>query len=273
MKEGIKLELYRAFHSRTYVFALVIACLIAIAQVIAEAVPLIGGYAGEADNITYPPSLYNTCLMLNFAGFYGYLYYYASILLGTIAYGISYYTDLRGGYIKNLYTRMNRNGYLAGKYLAVFLSAGSICVIPLVLNLYLTALLIPALIPQPGTRQFAIVAQAMFSDIFYSHPMVYIGIYLLIDFFIAGLFACMALTVSRLLYNRYVLYFFPFILFILLQTILGYTKWNAAGPYAIMQPVQPDLENFGVVVIEIVVLFVVSVGGYVLGGGRKHEAL
>ena len=176
MKEGIKLELYRAFHSRTYVFALVIACLIAIAQVIAEAVPLIGGYAGEADNITYPPSLYNTCLMLNFAGFYGYLYYYASILLGTIAYGISYYTDLRGGYIKNLYTRMNRNGYLAGKYLAVFLSAGSICVIPLVLNLYLTALLIPALIPQPGTRQFAIVAQAMFSDIFYSHPMVYIGI-------------------------------------------------------------------------------------------------
>ena len=68
MKEGIKLELYRAFHSRTYVFALVIACLIAIAQVIAEAVPLIGGYAGEADNITYPPSLYNTCLMLNFAG-------------------------------------------------------------------------------------------------------------------------------------------------------------------------------------------------------------
>ena len=60
MKEGIKLELYRAFHSRTYVFALVIACLIAIAQVIAEAVPLIGGYAGEADNITYPPSLYNT---------------------------------------------------------------------------------------------------------------------------------------------------------------------------------------------------------------------
>ena len=36
MKEGIKLELYRAFHSRTYVFALVIACLIAIAQVIAE---------------------------------------------------------------------------------------------------------------------------------------------------------------------------------------------------------------------------------------------
>lgn len=45
MKEGIKLELYRAFHSRTYVFALVIACLIAIAQVIAEAVPLIGGYA------------------------------------------------------------------------------------------------------------------------------------------------------------------------------------------------------------------------------------
>ena len=67
--------------------------------------------------------------------------------------------------------------------------------------------------------------------------------------------------------------FFPFILFILLQTILGYTKWNAAGPYTIMQPVQPDLENFGVVVIEIVVLFVVSVGGYVLGGGRKHEAL
>lgn len=273
MKEGIKLELYRAFHNRAYYVALIIACIIAVAQVVMDVLPLRGGYAGVDDNMTYPPSLYNTCLMLNFAGFFGYLYYYAVILLGTIPHAVSYYTDLRGGYIKNLYTRMDKKGYLAGKYLSVFLSAGSVCVLPLILNLYLTALFIPALIPQAGTNQFAVSAQSMLSDVFYSHPFLYVCIYLLIDFCIAGLFACMALAVSRLLYNRYILYFFPFVLFILLQTVLSYTVLSGMAPYFVMQPTQMNQEIPGYVIADIIVLFAVSLGGYILGGGRKHEVL
>ena len=40
MKEGIKLELYRAFHNRAYYVALIIACIIAVAQVVMDVLPL-----------------------------------------------------------------------------------------------------------------------------------------------------------------------------------------------------------------------------------------
>lgn len=150
MKAGMKFELYRAFHNKAYLFALFLACVIAVAQFVLYVWPLRNGYH-IMDNMTYPPSLYNTALMFDFKSFFGYFYYYAAILLAAVPYVTTYYTDLREGYIKNIYIRMNRTGYLAGKYMAVFLTGGTICVIPLMLNLYLSALVIPALIPQSGT--------------------------------------------------------------------------------------------------------------------------
>ena len=272
IKTGIKLELYRAFHNFYYLLALLLGCAIAILHFVMQVIPKTR-CIGVFQNIDYPYSVFNSCLPLDMGCFHLYLFYFAVILLGTIPFGMSYYTDLREGYIKNIYTRMEHNGYLIGKYLAVFLSAGSVCVIPLCLNIALTMAVLPSLIPQQGTAMFALAGSCMLSGFFYSHPFAYLGVYLIIDFTITGLFACMGLVVAKIIYNRYVVLFTPFVLFFVMQTVFMYTPIASAGPYYIMNPCQQQWQQTPIVITEIVLLFLVSFGTFYLMGGKKHDTL
>ncbi len=257
IKKGVKLELYRAFHNASFYGALALGCLISIVHFVLEVLPktkVIGCFV----NISYPESVFNSCLALGFGSSEIYMYYFAIVLIGTIPFGVSYYTDLRYGYIKNIYTRMNRTGYLLGKYLAVFLSAGSVCVIPLILNLMLTMAVLPALIPQQGTFFFAVCGSCMMSELFYTHPFAYLFVYFMIDFIFTGLFACMALSVTRFVYNRYVVLFAPFIIFFVLQTILVYTSIPSAAPMFAMLPTQKMWQKPEIVITEMLLLFGIS---------------
>lgn len=272
IRKGIKLELYRAFHNMGYIIALAAACAIALAHIIIRVLPESGNFELYS-NMEYPPSVFNQCLMLDVAGNFGYLFYFGVILLASLPSSISYFQDLRGGYIKNICTRMDKRGYLIGKYTAVFVSAGSVCVIPLVLNLLLTCMFIPALLPQKGTAMFSLFSGCMLADVFYTHPFLYLGIYLLIDFIMTGLFACFALTVSKFMFNQYLVLFTPFIAFLLLQTIFQFTYFNAAGPYFVMNPLQMTWESSAIVITEIVLLFCVTFGLFYFSGGKKHDVL
>lgn len=272
MKEGIKLELYRAFHNVWYIVAVGAGCLIAAAHFIMFVLPKTQ-YIGANTNMEYPQSVYNSCLMVGMDGFYGYLFYYGIILLGTLPYGISYFTDKKEGYIKNIYSRMNRKYYLTGKYLAVFLSAASVCLIPLIFNFYLTALVLPAVIPQAGTGMFILQSQCMFSGIFYTHPFLYICIYLLIDGAMTGLFACLTLLLSDIANNRYLILFVPFLCFLVSQTVCGFCRLDAWGPYFVMNPTQMAWENALTVFSEIGGLFLLTAGGFALIGGVNKDAL
>lgn len=272
IKKGVKLELYRAFHNIGYVIALGVACAIAVAHIImrilpeSESLEIVG-------NMDYPPSVFNKCLMLDVGGNFAYLFYFGVILLGTLPSSISYFQDLRGGYIKNVCTRMDKRGYLIGKYIAIFVSAGSVCVIPLLLNLLLTCMFIPALLPQEGTRMFSLSSGCMLADLFYTHPFLYLGVYLLIDFVMVGLFTCLALAVSKFMFNQYLVLFTPFIAFLLLQTLLQFTYFNSAGPFFVMNPLQMTWQNSVIVITEIVLLFGLTFGIFYFSGGKKHDVL
>lgn len=272
IRKGIKLEMYRAFHNVAYYFALAIACLIAIVHFVLEVLPRTQSI-GVLTNIDYPYSVFNSALVFDFGSFYQYLYYYGIILIASLPYTISYFTDLRGGYIKNIYLRMDKKGYLIGKYLAVFLSAGSIAVIPLILNLMLTMAVLPSLIPQIGTATFALIGNCMFSDIFYSQPFVYFAIYMVIDFCMVGFFVCLSLAVTKFIYNRYVALFSPFVIFFTLQTVMMYGNFNGAGPYYILNPSQPTWIQLSNVFIEGGLVFLLGFGLFYLRGGKNSDTL
>ena len=125
--KGIKLEFYRAFHNIWYVISLLVATAIALAQFFTQVLPKTQ-VIGSGDSMDYPYSVFNSSLMYGLGSYYDYIFYYSIILIATVPYAVSYYTDMKEGYIKNVSTRMDISGYLVGKYLAVFVSAGSICV-------------------------------------------------------------------------------------------------------------------------------------------------
>lgn len=272
IRTGVRLELYRAFHNLAYYIALGLGCAIAVLHFVMQVLPKTKAI-GVFMNIDYPHSVFNSCLALDLGGFHQSLFFYSVVLLGTLPFGMSYFTDLRDGYIKNIYTRMDRKGYLLGKYLAVFLTAGTVCIIPLILNMALTMAVLPCLIPQVGTSVFAVAGAGMFSELFYSHPFLYVLVYLIIDFCMVGMFACLALSLTKVLYNRYIVLFAPFVLFFTLQTVMMYTGFNAAGPYYILNPTQPTWENVPTVLTEMILLFLVGFFTFYLMGGKKRDAI
>ena len=103
---------------------------------------------------------------------------HALIIIGYIIaifpYAGSLYQDIKSGYVKIIFTKVSKKKYFVSKIIAAFLSGGTAVVIPLILNLFLTALFVPALRPDASTMMFSINDGSMFSDIYYSKPFVYI---------------------------------------------------------------------------------------------------
>lgn len=270
--KGIKLEFYRAFHSIWYVGALLGATAIALAQFVTRVIPKTQ-VIGSGDSMDYPYSVFNSCLMLELRLGYEYVFYYSIILLAAVPYAVSYYTDIKDGYIKNICTRMDTKGYLVGKYLAVFVSAGSICVIPLIINTYLTAMVLPSLTPEVATALFPAGGGCFATGVFHTYPYIYVIIYLAIDFVMAGLFSCLALVASKIVNNRYMVMFFPFIVFLVFQTVITFTPFSPLAPFCIMDPHQMTWEKAGYILSGIAALLLITVTGFKIAGGKKHDAL
>ena len=78
--------------------------------------------------------------------------------------------DRKSGYIKNIYTRVSKRRYLMSKYLAVFLCGGLAVVLPLVVNLGVTAVILPSHLPEIVTSVYTIDATAVLGDLFITQP-------------------------------------------------------------------------------------------------------
>ncbi len=268
MKKAIQLELYRAFHNPGFWLALAAGCVIAAAHFFQQVLPDASHiYSGE--EMAYPVTIFNSILPMDYVSFYGNIYYYSLPLLCVLPFGVSYFQDVHTGYWKNICVRTEKGAYLTGKYLAVFLSAGVVCIVPLILNLMLTAAVIPALVPQTGTNLFAVAEFSFMSGIFYSSPFAYLVFYFLLDFIMAGTLACVALGASCFAKNPFAVLFSPFLLFFLLQALSsfsGYIYWN---PYNIMNPVGSASVSFIHVAAENGVFLIIGGGCLALEGGRK----
>ena len=69
-------------------------------------------------------------------------------MLAVVPYGWSLISELKSGYIKNIFTRMDRRDYLRAKYLAAFLAGGVSVVLPMLMNFLTVACFIPMRMPE-----------------------------------------------------------------------------------------------------------------------------
>ncbi|MFG6325287.1 MAG: hypothetical protein K1W00_00400 [Lachnospiraceae bacterium] len=271
--KGIKLEFYRAFHNIWYVGALLAATAIALVQFFAMVMPKTVAI-GSGDSIDYPHSVFNSSLMFCLGSFYDEIFYLSIILLATVPYAASYYMDVKEGYIKNISTRMDTTGYLMGKYLAVFVSAGSICAIPLILNTYLTAMVLPSLKPEIATAVFPVIKGSFAQELFYTYPYLYTLLYIVIDFIMAGLYGCLALVISKIVNNRYIVMFFPFVVYLVFRTVITYTPLEQLSPYYIMDPQQfGTIEEAPYIISGMAALFLITAAGFKIAGGKRNDIL
>lgn len=206
-------------------------------------------------------------------------YFFLFPLLITIPYGWSYCIERKSGYIKNMVIRSGRIQYHLAKYIALFLSGGLAMVIPLLFNFLLSAMFVPAVMPDPAyPTSYAVGPHSLLSMCFFSHPFLYVFFYLLVDFVFCGLIACLCFAVSMFVKNFVVVVLLPFFILLgfnyfcysLIYTSVTeiYTEWS---PMHFLNP-SPGVYNTNWIVIFVwgVVLFLFTFLMTVVRGAR-HE--
>jgi len=271
MRTLLKIELERAFRGIGIKIALLIGLLISIANLVLEVYPKTENplrvFVADAQMLPY--NVFNSWIggRINFE--YS-LFIFIIPILVVIPYGATYFSDMKSGVIKNYYTRIEKKKYLIAKSIAVFLSAGVVTVVPLIVNLAITSAMLPSIIPQP-TGEFSIRANAIWSSIFYTYPYIYIMLYMLVIFLLSGCIACVTLSLSLFANNKFVAMLFPFLLCNVIRILSSYSYYyviNGLGWTRIFDMTQMGVNFFPSILIDIILFASIGIFLFWWKGGR-----
>ncbi|MDD4414479.1 MAG: hypothetical protein PHR14_08050 [Oscillospiraceae bacterium] len=275
MKQIFKNELRRAFTGIPFFIAIAIGTVIAFWQVIQYVIPLtefvndVHTYAGKPG--LFPLSVFNKWIGAERTGLPSYLFFLVIPLLASLPYGDSYFQDRKTGYIRHILIRQNKVQYYVAKFIAVFLSGAVVVVIPLIINLGMSALILPSVLPEVSTHTHAIYAHSMWSSLYYAHPYVYIGLYLLLIFIFSGLWASISLSVSFFSGNRYVVLLFPFVFYVFIHAITNLLNIDRMSPSVFLRPSQPEAYISFPIILGEAVLLLLMTGGFFVAKGKADD--
>lgn len=268
MKQLIKTEFRRAFSGKPMCMALLIGLTIAVSHVVMHVLPL-GGHIYDSAMSGYPLTVFQHWMGGENVSLQPVLYYLVVPLLCSMPYLSTFYSDKNSGYIRNIFVRADRNNYFTAKYVVTFLSAGFIAVIPLVVNFLLSAMILPAALPQAGTGLYSIGGLSLMGGLFYAQPYLYLLAYMAINFVFFGLLVTIGLLVGYVAENIFVVILSPFILYLLIFGVTQLSGAHAFCPFAFLRPSQPVATSWEILTFEVLMLLVA--GGVYFVVSRKKE--
>lgn len=267
MKQLLKIEFRRAIVNPFMGISILIGLGIAISHVVLNIMPLYDSiYTYE-----YPITVFEKWMGGENSTIQPVLIYLLTLILTALPYVGTIKQDMKSGYVKNVFTRSNKKKYFLVKYIVTFLTSGILSILPFVVNFMLTAMILPATIPQASTAFYPIFAYNLFGGLFYSHPYVYLGIYLLIDLVFFGLLTTVGLMAAFWSENIFVVMLSPFIFYLFIYSVTQLTGMIQYCPFGFLRPSQPVCTTFLILAEEIVVLLLI--GGTYLYVGFKKEVL
>lgn len=284
MKRLLQIELKKAFGSKLFWITLALGILI----VSVSAYQNINGYFEFADGVKLRRefnagkvinplnqvfTLYNSWIGAEVSMPMNSLYYILLPLMAPLAYGWSYFTEKKSGYVKNVVTRIDKKKYYLAKYIAVFLAGGAVVAIPLLVNVLVVACVIPAYQPDMFYQIYYAMYYHYLTGLFYSIPVLYVAYVLVLDFVFAGLIATLSLALTFFVNNRFAVVLLPMLFFMWVQ----YMQDLARQTFPDMAPFSPQefLKAYGDsallwVVVWGIGLLVVTLG-IVYGKGAKDD--
>lgn len=237
-----KLELKKAFHSNGFKIAVLLGCVLMILQSVWIYAYLEGFYSVILLNDANP-SFLQAWMGTEPFSVYSNLYYYILFpLLAALPYAGSGLREQQLGYDKQMIIRVGKWRYASSKYGASFMAGGVVVTIPPLLSLMLAMSRLP-MIPEPKSMgQGAVGALSLWSLIYYKNPLLYVLLYIGLDFLVGGILSNIALSFTYWMNSRFVLFITPMMANLLLVELLN----NAPGimgrivllvPYAYVYPI------------------------------------
>jgi len=268
MKQILKNEFERALKNKLILVSLIIGLGITVSHFILNVLPFYNNFYPEG--APYMLTAFHKWMGGEDNNVQPTLYYLVVPIIISLPYLGTIKSDSESGYIKNVFTRIGKKQYYISKYIVTFVTAGVLSVIPLIVNFLLTAMILPATIPQSSTSLYPIFSYHMMGDLFYEKPYAYLGIYIIIDLIYFGLLTTIGLTVSYISDNKFVVTLSPFILYLIVYAVTMVTGKDQYCPFGFLRPSQPVVSNIVIIGIEMIILLILG-GGVFLYVGNKKE--
>lgn len=261
------MEWYRMIRSKSFWVALFLGSLLVISHMMNIVIPY--SHANVSSGNENPMQVpFSVCMFImgyDMYGWQGDIFFRIAPLLAAIPYANSYYTDIAEGYIKNIQGRCKKQHYLIAKYIITFVAGGMVIVIPLILDIMGCMMFLP--LHQPAPIGVYTISNSM---LFYEHTEIYIGMTLLLDFMIGGMYAVLGIVSTEFIANKYLLLIFPYIFVTIMQMFFVIINFTQLDPVQISNP---DLEtgnvftNLMLIVSWIAIIFII----YFIRGRRRDE--
>lgn len=238
-------ETKRAFCSRWFACAMALALALSLLQLITGSLAYGFGDTWERwrsglYGVT-PPSLYNSWMGGVLGSVFSELYYVLAPLVCCLPFARSLGEDLHSGFAGVLAQRSSVRSYLYAKSIACFLASVVVAVVPQLVNLWLSALCVPSLRPDPATGMYAVFARSAFSGLFYARPALYLAVYLLIMTLVMGLFSVTMMFALSRFHNAGLVAAAPLVVDELLYFSLFCAGLGGYAPSRVIMPSQPVL--------------------------------
>lgn len=222
MKSMLRTELHRAFTGIGFRISMGVGMLISMFHIVHFILPRAKGISEMLQyfksDMQYPVSLYSEWMCGNTYNPEGFLYFLILPVLAVLPHSISFYQDKESGYIRQICTRTKCMSYLMAKSMSVFIVGGVAVTVPLLFNLLICAMFLPALPPQ-GLAGNAIYTAVLWYRVFAKYPLVYVGIFLGLDFLFGGFTACLPLYFSFYSEKKYVILLMPFVMQVFIYAV------------------------------------------------------
>jgi len=248
----VKMELVRAFISRSFLLALVIG-LLSLVYGLAD-------YASGPDPKDIPgasPFLNNAFDAFVWAE--NSLFALIAPLIAVLPFSDSFVLDRTYGYLNFILARSSYRKYLISKFLANLLSGGISLAIPLILIYIYTNIYYPR--GFPSLVEARIPYDPMpgpLGQLYRHNPDMYILFLVGLAFVFGSVYATLALAISSLVHNRYVVLSSPFLLYMVASFILAVLQMEIWSPPATLTPHSLNSTSWITVFGELGGIFLIS---------------
>ncbi|MCD7827017.1 MAG: hypothetical protein LUG85_00550 [Clostridiales bacterium] len=278
----IKIEMKKALGNIMFIATLIVATAVAVYSA-AYVIVTVYNYAVENDALsesifgdtTNPDhamiTLFNQWMGQEWNSMGQSLFYLLLPFFGSLAYSWSLLSERKSGYIKHIVTRTLRRKYYTAKYIAVFVAGGLVVLIPLIINFMVVSAFIPATTPDIFYDIYYDMGPTKaLSQLFFSHPYVFVLYRMISAFIFAGLFASLGMSFSFFIKNRFVIVALPFLISMLLNYIdsSGYFKYLISPSLFLHNGGAALPTSAWLMLAEILIMFALSFGITVVKGKK-----
>lgn len=229
MYNCIKSELWKVSHSRWLLYTFILGFFIQVMNLMYNLtyVPYVLENSVVGANVGQAVSLFLRWISID-----GWTLGYNMLLilfplLAALPFGWSFFTEVHSNYQNQILIRKNKWQYYCTKYIATFISGGTVVCVTLLSNLLLNALICPAVSVNSYVQTTEISPSEMLSKLYYSNPWLHSFIWIGIDFLWGGVLAALCILAAQIVKKRIFVVLMPFALLLLMDYLLP-ASWSPA---------------------------------------------